>query len=123
MVVSAFVHILALFANAVFPVSMIILGANVAQTLRASMNAGNDTEQGLSRKEKLKKFLNPIYILKFIRRKFIAFNNPVGLLIGLFIKLAVMPLLGVGLVYLGTDVLKVIPQDPIMILTILIEWS
>nr|CAG4708189.1 unnamed protein product [Naegleria fowleri] len=120
MIVSAFVHTLTLFSSAIFPISMLILGANVATTLRASLHSSVDeNESSLPMSQRLKKFLNILYLLRWFRKKFINFNNPLALLISIVVKLAVMPLCGVGVVYLGTVVWKIFPPDPILVLTIL----
>ncbi|KAG2389469.1 hypothetical protein C9374_014029 [Naegleria lovaniensis] len=124
MIVSAFVHTLTLFSSAIFPISMLILGANVATTLRASLKSSVDeNESSLPLSKRLKKFLNILYLLKWFRKKFINFNNPLALAISIVLKLAVMPLCGVGVVYLGTVVWKIFPPDPILVLTILVEFS
>jgi len=102
---------------------MIILGANIATTFKNMAAANGNENENEKFSVKMKKFLNPIYTLKWVKNRFIRFNNPVALLLNLLMRLTIMPLLGVCMVYLGTEVFGILPRDPILILTVLIEWS
>jgi predicted permease len=112
-IVSTLPHVARLFGDTVFPLSMILLGANLANTMMAASPINND--QSNEEKERNGKKL-------FFIRRFIKHNDPLVVFTAVVTRLVIMPLIGMG-VCLGLIYLKLLPSDPVLILVLMVESS
>ncbi|KAL9654439.1 hypothetical protein ABK040_010462 [Willaertia magna] len=131
-VVSSISHILTLFSTALFPTSMIILGANVAMTVFSEKKDGTKGEEEIKNQQEEEKqsFLHKVKskltlknVIDFFRNKAVRFNHPIGLAIAVTIKLIIMPVMAVGIIYLCKILGVMEKDDPMIILVMLIHFA
>jgi len=110
-IVASISHICEIFGGAVFPLSMILLGANLATTMQ-STKEDESNDESTEPKSRIARLL----------KKVIKHNDPWVVLTAVVARLIVMPLIGIGLtllfVYLGF-----LPKNPVLMLVLMIEAS
>ncbi|KAL9649293.1 hypothetical protein ABK040_014596 [Willaertia magna] len=126
MVVSSIPHVLQLMSSAVFPVGMIILGANIGMTLFDERNKSKDVNKGeeeLNKKRNWKEIFTVANIINFLKTKLIRYNHPLSLILSVLIKLVIMPVGSVGVIYLVYTLGLTDKKDPMLILVMLMHFA
>ncbi|KAL0481982.1 hypothetical protein AKO1_013182 [Acrasis kona] len=114
-IISIFSRVLETFGGAMFPVSMMILGGNLYNTLQQSIlqqKQSDKTQQGT--------YAQAMY---WIRANLIKFNHPFAVLMSCFLKLVMMPMIAVTLVLLAIKVKLIGHTDPILLIVLMIEGA
>jgi predicted permease len=114
-VVSIFDHVASTFGGAMFPVSMMILGCNLYDTF---VLARQTSPQNVQQRQGVIKRLSD-----WARRNIIKFNHPGAVLLSCLLRLVVMPLIGVGLTVAAYKIGMFQPNDPVILLVLLVEAS
>jgi predicted permease len=116
-IVSSISHIAKIFGDAVFPLSMILLGANLANTMMAEAEGKVAESPDHDDNDKQSK------VKKSWFRKIIKHNDPLAVLVAVVTRLIFMPLIGIGLVVLFIYLGLLPRNDPVLLLVLLVEAS
>lgn len=106
------------FGNVSFPVSMVVLGANLYKTL--TRKQPEDKSLTLAKKSGWRRV---VIALKMLYRRMFQFNSFFGVLLGVTIKQLIVPAIGIGIAY-GFVAAGIIPKsEPVLILVLIIEGA
>ncbi len=121
-IVASLSHICETFGGAVFPLSMILLGANLASTIQSTSGDQQKGATGVGGEEGDSIVSGHGSRAGQLLKRVIKHNDPWVVLAAVVTRLIVMPLVGIGFTLLFTY-FGVLPRNPVLMLVLMIEAS